>query len=188
MSDPDLQQLNGERQAFRDWWAGDQARPFVLYRHENYGVCRIIFPTRWIDLAFNLRFALMYLIGRLPWSCLKVWLYRRMGVRIGRGVYIAPGVFLDAFYPPLIEIADGGFLGIGCRILAHEYTATFFRAGRVRIGKGSVVGAWSIVRCGVTLGAGVTTGLGSVVVRDVPDGLTVGGVPARPLKSNKEPL
>ena len=185
LNEQDRRQLDSETQAFRDWWAGDQARPLILQRHENYGVCRILFPNWRVDLAFNLRFALMYLIGRLPWSCLKVWLYRRMGVRIGRSVYIAPGVFLDAFYPRLIEIEDGSFLGIGCRILTHEYTARSFRAGRVRVGRGAVVGAWSIIRCGVTLGLAVTTGLGSVVVRDVPDGLTVGGVPARPLKARE---
>lgn len=187
LNEQDHRQLAGELQAYRAWWAGDHAQPFILGRHENYGVCRVLFPNRRTDLAFNLRFALMYLIGRLPWSCLKVWLYRRMGVRIGKDVYIAPGVFLDAFYPQLIELEDGSFLGIGCRILVHEYTATLFRAGPVRIGKGSVVGAWSIIRCGVTLGQAVTTGLGSVVVRDVPDGLTVGGVPARPLKAREDP-
>ncbi len=187
LSEPDQRQLDGEKQAFRDWWAGDRARPFILHRHENYGVCRILFPNWRVSLWFNLRFALMYLIGRLPWSCPKIWLYRRMGVRIGRNVYIAPGAFLDAFYPHLIEIEDGGFLGVGCRLLTHEYTARFFRAGRVRVGKGSVVGGWSTVRCGVALGQAVTTGLGSVVVQDVPDGLTVGGVPARPLKAKEDP-
>ncbi len=181
LSEQDQQQLRTERQAYADWWAGDRARPFVLHRHENYGVCKILFPTVWIDLTFNLRFAIMYLVSRLPWSHAKVWLYRRMGVRIGKGVYIAPGVFIDAFYPQLIELQDGCFLGIGCRLLTHEYTAGFFRLGRVQIGKGSVVGAWSIVRCGVTVGEGVTTGLGSVVVSDVADHATVGGVPARPL-------
>lgn len=185
LDEQDRRQLDGEKQAFRDWWAGDQARPFILNRRESYGVCRILFANWRADLAFNLRYVLMYLIGKAPWSCVKVWLYRRMGVRIGKGVYIAPGVFMDAFYPRLIEIADGAFLGIGCRILTHEFTARLFRAGRVRIGKGSVVGAWSIIRCGVTLGEAVTAGLGSVVVRDVGNGLTVGGVPARPLKARE---
>ncbi len=179
------QQLDSEKQAFRDWWAGCQDQPLVLKRHQSYCVCKILFPNCLVDIRFKLRFVAMCIIGKVLSSWLKVRLYRLMGVRIGKSVYIAPGVFIDAFYPQLIHIEDGGFLGIGCRILAHEYTASFFRAGRVRIGKGSVVGAWSTIRCGVSLGAGVTTGLGSVVVSDVADGLTVGGVPARPLKSLK---
>ena len=186
LNEQDRRQLDSEKQAFRDWWAGDRREPFVLKRRQSYCVCDILFPNWLTDLRFNLRFAAMHVIGKLPSSWLKVRLYRLTGVRIGKDVYIAPGVFLDAFYPQLIELEDGCFLGIGCRILAHEYTATFFRAGQVRIGKGSVVGAWSIIRCGVTLGQAVTTGLGSVVVRDVPDGLTVGGVPARPLKAKED--
>lgn len=180
------QQLDSERQAFRDWWAGDRIEPFVLKRCQSHCVCDILFPNWVLGLRFNLRFAAMHVIGKLPYSGLKVRLYRLMGVRIGKDVYIAPGVFIDAFYPQLIEIEDGAFLGIGCRVLTHEYTASAFRSGRVRIGKGSVVGAWSTIRCGVTMGQAVTTGLGSVVVGDVADGLTVGGVPARPLQARED--
>ena len=184
-SEQDGKQLAGEKRAYRDWWAGDRREPFVLKRHQTYGVCRILFPDWLTTLRFNLRFAVMFVIGKLVSSRLRVSLYRLMGVQIGKGVYIAPGVFIDAFYPRLIEIEDGCFLGMGCRILTHEYTAGAFRMGRARLGKGSVVGGWSIIRCGVTVGQGVTTGLGSVVVRDVPDGATVGGVPARPLKAGE---
>ena len=186
LSEQDQQQLDAEKRAFRAWWAGDRGKPFVLERHSSYGVCDILFPNWLVNLRFSLRFVAMHVIGKLPCSWLKVGLYRLMGVRIGKNVYIAPGVFIDAFYPQLIELADDSFLGIGCRILTHEITAGFFRAGRVRIGRGSVVGAWSIVRCGVALGEAVTTGLGSVVVSDVSDKLTVGGVPARPLASSKD--
>jgi len=182
-SDDDREQRQRERQALADWWAGDRSTPFVLTRRSGYGVCDVLFPNWRADLRFNLRFAAMYVIGKCPFSWLKVWCYRRFGVRIGRGVYIAPGVFIDAFYPRLIELDDGCYLGVGCRVLTHEFTAGFFRAGRVRVGKGSVIGGWSIIRCGVTLGQSVTTGLGSVVVRDVADGVTVGGVPAKPLQS-----
>jgi acetyltransferase-like isoleucine patch superfamily enzyme len=186
LSEQDRRLLDGEKQAFRAWWAGDQNQPFVLKRHGSYGVCKVLFRNRLADLGLSARFAVMHVIGKMPSSWLKVRFYRLMGVRIGRRVYISPDVFLDAFYPQLIEVGDGSFLGMGCRLLTHEYTAGFFRAGRVRIGKDCVVGAWSAIRCGVTLGNGVTTGLGSVVVSDVADGLTVGGVPARPLGSERD--
>ncbi|MCY2930044.1 MAG: DapH/DapD/GlmU-related protein [Planctomycetota bacterium] len=185
LSDDDRRRIKSEKRAFRDWWAGDRREPFVLPRRENYGVCAVILPGPLANLALGLRYVAMLVIGRMLTSWVRVRLYRLMGVRIGRGVYIAPGVFLDAFYPRLIELEDGCFLGIGCRLLAHEYTTAAFRVGRVRIGKGSVIGGWSIVRSGVTVGRGVTTGLGSVVVADVPDGLTVGGVPAKPLKGRE---
>ncbi|MCL2701772.1 MAG: hypothetical protein FWE88_08800 [Phycisphaerae bacterium] len=182
LSDQDREQLQREKQAYRDWWAGDRATPFVLERHKSYRVWDVICPSWLANLRFCMRFVVMYFIGKCPVSWIKVRLFRLMGVRIGRRVYIAPGVFLDAFYPHLIELEDGCLLGIGSRVLTHEVTAGTFRAGKVSIGKGSVVGAWSIIRSGVTLGQAVTTGFGSVVVCDVADGLTVGGVPAKPLR------
>lgn len=52
-------------------------------------------------------------------------------------------------------------------------------AGGVRIGRGSWVGIGSSVKQLVRVGNGATIGAGAVVVDDVPDGVTVVGVPAR---------
>ena len=186
LTEQDRQQLRNEIEEFHRWWAGDKNKPLVLKRHQNYCPCEILFPNQLENVKFYLRFAAMRIISILPSSTLKIYFYRLMGAKIGKDVFISLGVFIDAFYPWLIEIEDDVFLGTGCRLLTHEYTADCFRAGLVRIGKGSVVGGWSTIRCGVTLGQKVTTGLGSVVVSDVADGLSVGGVPARPLKSGKD--
>ncbi len=55
-------------------------------------------------------------------------------------------------------------------------------AGNVMIGERSLIGIGSAVRPGIRIGADAMVGAGSAVVADVPDGATVGGVPARPLK------
>lgn len=52
-------------------------------------------------------------------------------------------------------------------------------AGCVSVGARSLVGIGSAARPGVTIGADAVVGAGSAVVADVPDGATVGGVPAR---------
>jgi sugar O-acyltransferase (sialic acid O-acetyltransferase NeuD family) len=54
-------------------------------------------------------------------------------------------------------------------------------AGHVTVGAGAFVGIGASVIGGVTIGRGATVGAGAVVLRDVGDGATVVGNPARPL-------
>jgi acetyltransferase-like isoleucine patch superfamily enzyme len=94
-------------------------------------------------------------------------------IHIGRGVMIAPNCALysydHGFAPnqpireqPLtsrggIVVGDGAWLGVGVTVL-----------DAVRIGKGAVIGAGSVVTC------------------DVPDGAIATGVPARVVKTRSE--
>lgn len=56
-------------------------------------------------------------------------------------------------------------------------------AGDVEIGTRSWVGLGASVLNGVRIGSDVTIGAGAVVIDDVPDGCTVVGVPARPIRT-----
>ncbi|WP_323099302.1 NeuD/PglB/VioB family sugar acetyltransferase [Intrasporangium sp. YIM S08009] len=51
--------------------------------------------------------------------------------------------------------------------------------GAASVGAGTLVGSGARVLPGVRVGSGVTVGAGAVVAADVPDGVTVVGVPAR---------
>jgi len=53
---------------------------------------------------------------------------------------------------------------------------------RTSIKKGASIGSGALIMGGVTVGARATIGAGAVVTRDVPEGATVAGVPARALK------
>jgi acetyltransferase-like isoleucine patch superfamily enzyme len=190
MSRPRSARWQAERAEFTAFLAGDRTRPLLLPRHDRepddaYCVCAVLFITVSDWLRFHARYVVAALARMTPLSFLKIALYRALGMRIGRDVYIAPGVFLDPVMPELIELADDAFLGMECRLLAHEYTATGFRLGRVRVGRGAVVGAFATVRSGVSIGAEVTVGCSAVVTRDVANGLTVAGVPARPLPAKE---
>jgi acetyltransferase-like isoleucine patch superfamily enzyme len=49
----------------------------------------------------------------------------------------------------------------------------------VRVGSGTLLGLGSRILPGIRVGRGCTVGAGAIVTRDVPDGVTVVGVPAR---------
>ena len=178
--------LQREREAFREFLKGTRGGPFILARREAYCVCEVLSPSIWARLRWPLRAMLTGIAGLIPLSPFKILLYRLLGAKIGQRVYIAPGVVIDPLYPELIELGDDCFLGMGCRLFTHEYTTTHLRIGRLRVGPGSVIGGYSTVRPGVSIGEKVTVGFNSYVNRDIPNGEMVGGVPARPLKSRPE--
>ena len=54
--------------------------------------------------------------------------------------------------------------------------------GNVHIGDHAYIGAGATIRQGIRIGKGAVVGMGAVVTREVPDGATVVGNPARPLE------
>jgi bifunctional UDP-N-acetylglucosamine pyrophosphorylase/glucosamine-1-phosphate N-acetyltransferase len=75
-------------------------------------------------------------------------------------------------------------LGEDANIGAGTITANFDGANKNRtvIGDGAFVGVDTMLVAPVKLGKGSRTGAGSVVTRDVPDGATAVGVPARVIR------
>lgn len=57
--------------------------------------------------------------------------------------------------------------------------------GNVLVGEGTWIGIGASVRHGVRIGAHVMVAAGAAVVGDVADGITVAGVPARPIPSTQ---
>ena len=74
-------------------------------------------------------------------------------------------------------------VGEQVNIGAGAVTANFDgeRKNRTVIGRGAFIGVDTMLRAPVTIGEGARTGAGSVVTRDVPPGVTVVGMPARPM-------
>jgi sugar O-acyltransferase (sialic acid O-acetyltransferase NeuD family) len=105
-------------------------------------------------------------------------------VKMGDGVMIAANATLN----PLVEIGKGVICNTSTSI-DHECIIGDFThiapgavlCGNVKIGRSSFIGANSVIRQGITIGDNVTIGAGTVVVKDIPDGATVIGNPARQL-------
>jgi len=163
--------------------AKNTTEPFVLRQDDlDYCACYILLG----GYSGTIKKALRYICCKLAELCIigapKNFFYRLAGVKIGRNVTIATGVVLDYLCCDLIEIGDGCVLGMGCMIVAHEFTHVESRIGRVKLGKDVTIGARTVVRSGVSIGDNAIVGAMSLVVRDVEAGSTVIGVPARIVK------
>jgi acetyltransferase-like isoleucine patch superfamily enzyme len=126
-----------------------------------------------------------------PVPGLRVQLYRWMGAKVGRGVFIGFGVELDTNHPELIEIGDGVTISHRCTLVSHMATDAQTplrelypeRAAPVKIGAGAWLCVGAVVLPGVTIGENALVAAGAVVTRDVPAGTLVAGVPARVVKA-----
>jgi acetyltransferase-like isoleucine patch superfamily enzyme len=121
----------------------------------------------------------------------RVWLQRLRGVRIGRGVFIGPRVYLDPVRPDLITVEELVSLAGFVTILTHSEPTEPLRAILGEAGNKIAPvtikrGAWVAIHCailpGVTIGECAIIAAGSVVSRDVAPYTMVGGVPARFIK------
>jgi acetyltransferase-like isoleucine patch superfamily enzyme len=102
---------------------------------------------------FYFNFLLARIAQYIDWSPAKVFLYRLIGVKIGKGVFISPDVILDPHFPSLIELQDYVILGWGVKVFTHEFTGGVYRIGRIVIGEETIVGGFSTIRGGVSISA-----------------------------------
>jgi maltose O-acetyltransferase len=148
-----------------------------------------------------------YNIGRLHGLKLRIFLYRKIGMKIGMNCVVRRGVYLGS--PNELALGDGSFIG----------RANLYCTGGVRIGKnvnvsdGAVIitakhdvnspafealyepitvddWAWiatnAIVLAGVTIGEGAVVAAGAVVTKDVLPYSIVGGNPAKVIGERKK--
>jgi acetyltransferase-like isoleucine patch superfamily enzyme len=90
-----------------------------------------------------------------------------------------------------IAVGEHAFFGHGVAVLTGTHDVTATREARqravptegrdVEIGAGAWIGTRAIVLGPCRIGADAVVAAGAVVTRDVPEGATVAGVPARPL-------
>ena len=111
----------------------------------------------------------------------------RHGAHLGKGAHMGNfGEVKGAYLGPGAKMGHFGYLGdatveAGANIGAGTVTCNYDgeRKHQTVIGAHAFVGSGTMLVAPVTVGEGATTGAGSVVTRDVPDGSVAFGVPAR---------
>lgn len=105
-------------------------------------------------------------------------------VVLGRGCMVGPGVIVNtgAVIGDNVILNSGCVVEHDCVIGDHVHVAPGAKlAGAVRVAQTAFIGLGAAVVPGVTVGEGAVLGAGSVTLRDIDPGVTVVGVPARPL-------
>lgn len=111
------------------------------------------------------------------------------GVRIGARCKISSHSFICEG----VTIEDGVFVGHGVVFVNDRHPKALNSAGELKAASdwncertlvkcGASIGSGSTLLSGITIGKNAMVGAGSVVTRDVKDGATVAGNPAKPIR------
>jgi acetyltransferase-like isoleucine patch superfamily enzyme len=111
-------------------------------------------------------------------SKMSSFIYRRMGVEIGKNCFISLHARLDIRRGKII-LGDNVQIGSGSYILSHTGFQPLKEGMTTVIEDNVKIYVHSIVLPGVKIGKNSVVGAGSVVMKDVPPNVLVMGNPAR---------
>lgn len=124
-----------------------------------------------------------------PFESLRIAMYRKAGIRIGKVRYFGGEIFLDVVENSSITIGDDVLLAGYDHILSHSFVLYGLKETEgyspVVIKKGARISFDVTILRGVTIGENAVIGAGAVVTRDIPDNCVAVGVPAKPIHFHK---
>ena len=118
---------------------------------------------------------------------MRIALYRLVGFKIGRNVFIGMRCYLDDVDPAMTIIDDNVTISYGCYFTCHGR-----RQGHtpIHILNDAYLGMQTSVvagKMGVTIGRNCLIGACALVLHSIPDDCVAVGVPARVVKQNDPP-
>jgi bifunctional UDP-N-acetylglucosamine pyrophosphorylase/glucosamine-1-phosphate N-acetyltransferase len=126
-----------------------------------------------------------------PFSHLRTGAVIREGAHIGNFAEVKQSVIgpnsAVGHFSYLGDATIGAHVNIAAGTITANYDGTPVKK-QTNIGDGAFIGCGTILRAPVRVGNHSATGAGAVVTHDVPDGILVAGVPARPMRpANNRP-
>lgn len=122
----------------------------------------------------------------------KIWKW--IGVKIGKNVGLGYGIYLDVDGCKRLTIGNDVMIAAECLLLLHRRDLHLYRRGilqhdlphlklEIHIEENATIGMRSIILPGVTIGKGSVIGAGSVVTKSIPPYSVAVGNPARVIKT-----
>jgi len=124
-------------------------------------------------------------IPNIPFTNLRVSLYRLIGFKIGKNVFIGMKCYMDDVAIDKTVIEDGAVISYGCYFACHGLDQ---RHTHIIIKRGAYIGMQCKLvsgKKGITIGEDSIIGAGSLVNIDIPNRARAVGIPIRIL-DNKE--
>jgi len=140
--------------------------------YANYSILKIM----WIPIR---KYINVVFIPNVPFSGLRIRLYRMIGFKIGKNVFIGMKCYLDDLEPSNTSIGNNVTISYGCYFSMHGKGQT---RTHIEIKDGAYIGMRATLmakKAGLVIGEKAIVGAGSVVVKHVLPNTTVVGVPAK---------
>lgn len=165
-------------------------RQFYKYRHPNV-------PDDRISARYNIsvwkavkklirKWLNVSVIPYIPFSNLRVSLYRMIGYKIGGGTFIGMRCYLDDLCYDKIEIGKGCVISYGVFFACHGANQS---RHKIIIKDGAYIGMRSSIiapKGKVVIGNRARIGAMTLVNESIPDGCTAVGVPCRILEKKEK--
>ena len=167
------------------------------YPEEEYGdvsIFRVVgqfFKNIYHDMLISMMD--WWILAPIEPRMLRPWLLRRLGAKVGKGVFVGDHVLVDENHANLIIVDDHAHITGKTVLLCHkrelsdyyvgdDYAKLPYKYGEIHLCRGCSTGTGTLIMPGVTIGEGAIVGAGSLVVKDIPAWTIAVGRPAKVVK------
>ena len=145
--------------------------------------------------SFLLKYCMYSVVlSPLNYRLIRPYLWKKMGCKVGKKVFIGYGVWFDVNNAHLIEIGNNVHITNMCLLLCHQRDIDQYKVGddssvlpyikdKIILEDGVMIGMNTTIMPGVRIGKGSIIGANSLVVRDIPSWVIAVGNPAKIIRN-----